>query len=125
MQRRDWKFQKTAVELAEAAQERCSYHMKRHSFWEEERDKAQAEINAAGVKVVSRPISGGERHDVVADPTLLDRLWECEKKMIDHSNRSNEYAQWYAALKTVDARTLELDHDDWLFFFGLRGDEDE
>jgi hypothetical protein len=125
MKRREWTFEKPASELVEAARERVNYHGERLDFWETEREKAESAINSAGFQVRSHAITGGERHEVVIDPTLAARLSECESKMAQHRARSDEYAQWYSALKTADARSFVLDHDDWLFFYGLRGDDDE
>jgi len=123
-QRREWTFQKTGEELEAAAKKRAEYHLKRLAFWEEARDKAEQQIKDSGFEVRRHTVTGGERAEVTIDPGLVARLAECERKMEQHRERANEYAQWVAALKTVHG-TQALDFDDWLYFYGLRGDEDE
>ena len=124
MKRREWTVQKLVDELVAAADERCSYHTKRLDWWEGERDEANDRIRESGVQVREYAQTGGNRHEVVIDPTLAKRLSECERKITHHRALSDEYAQWWSMLKKATG-SFELDHDDWQFFFGLRGDEDE
>lgn len=125
MKRREWTFERPARELAEAARQRVEYHGKRLHWWETEREKADAAIKDGGIQVRTHAVTGGERHEAVIDPTLTNRLGECEAKIRQHRAKSDEYAQWIKALDSAAERSLTLDHDDWIFFFGLHGDEDE
>lgn len=125
MSRREWTFQRPAPDLAAAAAKQQQYHHERLTWWEEEREKVNEAIGSAGVQLRRHPVTGGERHEIVIDPTLSGRLAECERKIEQHRLRSDEYARWYAMLKAAGEKTYELTHYDWQFFFGLKGDEDE
>ena len=125
MKRREWIFERSATDLAEAARSRVEYHGERLTWWELERERADDALKSKGVQVRSHAVTGGERHEAILDPTLAGRLGECETKIRYHRGKSDEYAQWIRALDSAAGRSLTLDHDDWIFFFGLRGDEDE
>lgn len=117
--RREWQFQATDQQLAEASHEKAVYHNDRARWWQEQRSIVNDQIQESGVQVRSHPVTGGERHEVVLDATLAARLSECDRKIQDHNHTAAEYRQWHDALTSGIAGTSRvLDHDDWLFFFG-------
>jgi hypothetical protein len=125
MKRSEWEFQKPAPELAEKAKENATYHLQRCGFWENERETAEVALAAAGFTIREHAQTGGPRHEVVVDQPLVTRVAECERKIEQHTSKANEYAQWAPALAAAGDAVLTLDFADWMFFFGLRGDEDE
>lgn len=125
MKRNEWTWQKSATDLANAADSQAHYHGTRVAFWKDQRAQAEQDIHDKGLDVRHRPQTGGDRHEVIVDPELARRLGECDSKIQRHQLSVEEYGQWADALRDAGGRTLELDHADWTFFYGGTDDEDE
>lgn len=52
------------------------------------------------------------------DPTLQKDLNECVSKMQSHSDKGRQYDGWEQVLRGNPEARVQLDHDDWMFFFG-------
>ena len=119
MSKRDeWLLRVKRDELAEGVESKIEHHSGRLDFWRNEEQQAHDAVRDSGVQVHSYRQSAGERHDVVIDPTLATRLTECQQKIEQHRYQLDEYTEWHSALERADEeRMLELDFEDWLFFF--------
>lgn len=120
-QRRDWTFIYTVEEVANAAEAKAKYHAEREAFWEREKEEVVAAIRESGLEVRGHKVTGGERAEVVLDPTLAKRLDECQNKLTGHQSSGEEYRGWHSVLRVAVEREedrLELDHED-VRYFGL------
>jgi hypothetical protein len=57
------------------------------------------------------------RHQVMVRADLQSRLTECHRKIQEHHNKVNDYHGWVCVLE-ANQQTLNLNADDYLFFFG-------
>jgi hypothetical protein len=122
MKRLDWQFEYGVEEVMDAARERAAYHRRREDFWTDERQEALTAIQETGVDVREFDVTGGKKAQVVIDPTLSERLNECQAKLATHQDQAEKYEGWTHVLRATvdrgDAVTLKLDHED-VRYFGL------
>jgi len=126
MQRNEWKFPYTIASVHEAAITKADYHKERLTYWETTLDQTKALIKSEGLEfdeslanLVSNSYSRAPTVNVRND--LLKDLQECTQKIHEHRAKKNEYDGWVEILsKQPSTSELELKHDDWLFFFGVK-----
>lgn len=127
MLRDQWKFRYTARQLAEAAQAKIAFHQSRLDFWEARRKEVIDEIKADGIEVNEKTVlqfgspkmrdfqQGG---DIMIRNDLRKSLAESYEKLAYHTGRRDTYDGWQQVLGANAEDAIELDIDDWLFFFG-------
>ena len=127
MNRKEWKFSYTAARLAEAAEAMLRHHESRLAYWKGKKDEVFGLIRSEGIEVDEK-ISLGYRHpkerdwergaQVMVRIDLQKDLDECLEKLGFHTGRIADYDGWQQMLAANPEQRLELDIEDWLFFFG-------
>lgn len=127
MLRDQWKFRYTAEQLAEAVQQKIQYHDERHAFWNGRREDIVTQIKADGIEVNEKSVlqytspkmrdyqQGG---DIMIRNDLRKSLTEAYEKLAYHTGRKDTYDGWRQILTANSGLPLDLDINDWLFFFG-------
>ena len=127
MLRDQWKFRYTAEQLAEAVQQKIQYHDERHAFWNGRREDIVTQIKADGIEVNEKSVlqygspkmrdyqQGG---DIMIRNDLRKSLTEAYEKLAYHTGRKDTYDGWRQILPANSGLPLDLDINDWLFFFG-------
>ena len=127
MLRDQWKFRYTAEQLAEAVQQKIQYHDERHAFWNGRREDIVTQIMADGIEVNEKSVlqygspkmrdyqQGG---DIMIRNDLRKSLTEAYEKLAYHTGRKDTYDGWRQILTANSGLPLDLDINDWLFFFG-------
>jgi hypothetical protein len=127
MLRDQWKFRYTAEQLAEAVQQKIQYHDERHAFWNDRREDIVTQIKADGIEVNEKSVlqygspkmrdyqQGG---DIMIRNDLRKSLTEAYEKLAYHTGRKDTYDGWRQILTPNSGLPLDLDINDWLFFFG-------
>ncbi len=127
MLRQDWGFDYTATKLAEAADQKKSFHQERLDWWKARRMEVMTTIRSEGLEIdekialeyrnpKSRDWDRGSQ--VMVRNDLQKDLTECLEKLSHHTQQVQQYDGWQQVLAAnADAR-VKLDIDDWLFFFG-------
>jgi hypothetical protein len=127
MLRDQWKFRYTAEQLAEAVQQKIQYHDERHTFWNGRRENIVTQIKADGIEVNEKSVlqygspkmrdyqQGG---DIMIRNDLRKSLTEAYEKLAYHTGRKDTYDGWRQILTANSGLPLDLDINDWLFFFG-------
>lgn len=128
MLRDQWKFRYTARQLAEAAQMKIEFHKGRLEFWEARRKEVIGQIKADGIEVNEKSVllqyaspkmrDFQEGGDIMIRNDLRKRLAESYEKLAYHTGRRDTFDGWQQVLGANPDDTIELDIDDWLFFFG-------
>jgi len=122
MEKSKWKFSYKATELAEGAKKKIISAGKKFKWWEEKKKELLAKV-PEGITVeesVGATYSNikGYAPQVVIDVTLQRNLSETHQRLINLDSTIREYDGWVQVLEANSTQTLELDHDDWLYFFG-------
>ena len=127
MLRDQWKFRYTAEQLAEAVQQKIQYHDERHAFWNGRREDIVTQIKADGIEVNEKSVlqygspkmrdyqQGG---GIMIRNDLRKSLTEAYEKLAYHTGRKDTYDGWRQILTANSGLPLDLDINDWLFFFG-------
>jgi len=124
MKRREWLFKYTAAKLATAAQAKVTHHQERLKWWEGKKGEVMTKIKDAGIDV-HMPVAAeygnktrGYGPEITIDATMQRDLSECQTKLIEHDGKIREYTGWVQVLSANPESQLELDNEDYLFFFG-------
>jgi len=124
MKRNDWSFQFTASKLAEAAAAKRDLHKTKQQWWEDKKAETMKKVAESGIEVhdsVAASYSsakGGYGPEIVIDAGLQRDLTECQRKIMEHNKLVQDYTGWFQVLTGNAEARVELDHDDYLFFFG-------
>lgn len=124
MKRTEWTFQFTASKLAEAAQTKKEAHTKKLDWWNAKKAEVMEKVAESGIEVkdsVAASYSntkGGFGPQIVIDAGLQRDLTECQEKIMEHDRRVSEYDGWVQVLTGNPESRLDLEHDDYIFFFG-------
>lgn len=129
MNRDEWTFEYTAAKLADAAAAQAAFRRTRFEFWSGKKAEVMQIIKDSGLTVhedISLGLSDKTIYtsshragaQVLVDPTLQKDLSECVTKMQAHAEKAREYDGWEQVLRGNPEARLQLDHDDWMFFFG-------
>lgn len=131
MKREEWTFEHTAAKLADGAAAQAAYRRSRFEFWKAKKGEVMQKIKDSGLTVhedislglldktyaaAANTLRGGAQ--VMVDPTLQHDLNECVSKMQMHSERARQYDGWEQVLRGNPEARVQLDHDDWMYFFG-------
>ena len=128
MNRASWKFTYTADKLLEAATAKKDFHAGRLDWWANKRKETEALIRSEGIEIDESVAAGAYtgtsfsnshrgpqvniRNDLVRD------LSECVSKTQEHEAKIRDYGAWIQVLASQGQASLDLQQDDWLFFFG-------
>lgn len=127
MKREEWMFEYTASRLADAAASQAAFRRTRFEFWRAKKEEVVQRIRDSGLTVHEDMSLGlmdktyvtrDSRAQVLVDPMLQRDLNECVTKMQQHSERAREYDGWEQVLRGNAEARVQLDHDDWMYFFG-------
>lgn len=123
MNRNVWKFSYTANRLCEAAKKKVEWHTGRKEWWTNKKEEVMTTIKSEGLEIdesVAFKMSSSYNRNTTVNirNDLLKDLDECVGKMSEHENKVKDYSAWVQVLESQGHVTLELNHDDWLFFFG-------
>lgn len=128
--RQDWKFDYPAVTLAKAAQEQRAYRLERVKVWEKKKAQLLVKIKKTGVSLkesVSEKMStanystravGRSGITIQVDETMQEDMDEIMGKIKLHKELAGVYDAWMQILFANKSKLLELNHGDWMFFFG-------
>jgi len=127
MKRKDWLFRYTAGELAEAAKAKREFHDGRLKWWEGKKQETMKNVRENGIEVhdsvgaqygsYSNKTSGYGA-EIQVDAGMQRDLNECTAKIAQHLELVKQYSGWIQVFGSqLSTSTLELDHDDYLFFF--------
>lgn len=126
MKRNEWNFTYAAGKLAEAAQGKLDHHNDRLTFWKRHKEDVISRIRTEGIEVdenVSLSYRRPKERDwdrgakVMVRNDLQHELDEALEKLGYHTGKIAEYDGWRQVLAANADSRLELDIDDWLFFF--------
>lgn len=124
MKRNEWKFQYTASKLAEAASAKRTKHQGKLQWWEDKKAETMKKVTEMGIEVHDSVASnysntkGGYGPEIMIDSGLQRNLTECQRKIMEHHKLVQEYDAWFQVLTGNSESRVDLDHDDYLFFFG-------
>ena len=122
--RKDWEFEYTAKELADAALTKRNYRETRVEWWEQKKNEVMIEVKETGLEVSeslanSYTSNAGRAPQVMVRNDLQTKLGECFDRIQKHTAAAREYDGWMQVLQAQDPiNKLKLKHADWLFFFG-------
>lgn len=129
MQRDDWKFAYTAGDLATAADTKKQHHAERLDWWQAKQKEVIEMVKANGLEVSeslatqyndpkqfvgSAALRGAQ---LIVKNDYQQQLNECHQKIGQHSGKVKEYDGWVQVLRANPSERVQLDIDDWLFFF--------
>lgn len=127
MKRDEWQFVYTATVLSVAAQKKIDHHNERLAFWKQTKTEVMATIRSEGLEIDEK-IALGYRSpksrdwdngaEIMVRNDLRKDLTECMEKLGAHTERLNQYEGWQQVLAANPEDRLQLDIQDWLFFFG-------
>lgn len=127
--RHDWKFNyKVSTVLEGGAQSKVVFHQGRLDFWLSKKAEVMTRIKESGIDI-KESLAGAEYSNiargyearVVIDATMQRDLNECTGKISEHGDKLSQYQSWaYVLANQPQDSMLELDHDDYLFFFGKK-----
>jgi len=122
--RKDWEFEYTAKQLADAAAIKRDYRQSRVEWWEAKKAELMIEVKESGLEVSesvaqSYSSNAGRGPQVLVRADLQTKLSECHERIQKHSAAVREYDGWTQVLESQNPHDkLKLKHADWLFFFG-------
>ena len=125
MLRTNWIFEFTAEVLAKAACDKKAHHKSRLEFWREAKAKVMIEVRECGVEVSESAAGDNYTSNMMRGPQVLVRndlqgkLTECHQKIKEHDAKVGEYDGWLQVLKSDPGKRLQLNADDYLYFFGI------
>lgn len=119
MLRDSWEFEFSVGDVLKAAETKRIYHTERVEHWTEEREKAEADLRAAGVEIREHEATGGTQFTAVLDVEKTAWLNQCNRKLETHQLRAQQFDAWIYVLRSRPLfDSLKLQHDD-VRFFGL------
>lgn len=124
MKRNSWLFTFTASKLAEAASAKKEKHVGKLEWWEAKKAETMKKVAESGITVqdsVAASYSntkGGYGPEIIIDETLQRDLTECQRKIMEHHTLVAQYEGWIQVLSGNAEARLDLDQEDYLFFFG-------
>jgi len=134
MQRKEWKFNYSAPQLAEAARAKIDYHSEHLGFWMKKREELMATIREEGIEINEKIALGyvnpkardwDRGGEIMIRNDLRKGLIETFEKLSYHTGKRDTYDGWEQVLRANPDTSLALDIEDWLFFFGRDTDRDE
>jgi len=107
--------------LKDASQERADFHRTRAAEWQVTYDAALEELKSQGIDVRQYDITGGQRVELVGDPSLLNRVNEAQGKVKSHGADAEKFDRWARAFMVTLEQpagdfSLPLNADDLEYF---------
>jgi histidinol-phosphate/aromatic aminotransferase/cobyric acid decarboxylase-like protein len=124
MNRKEWEFEYTAKQLADAAVAKRDHRQSRVEWWEKQKDAVMVEVRESGLEIQesmanSYTSNAGHAPQLGVKAELQKKLQECHSRIQKHLEAVREYDGWAQVLGAQDPiNKLKLKHADWLFFFG-------
>lgn len=130
MNRRGWKFPKPAGAVATAALNKRDHHQQRLEWWKTKLAEQMELIKDAGLEIeqtismeyssasLAGSLRGGGGARIVVKEEYQRKLDECQAKIQEHNAKVREYDGWVQVLSANTSEHVELDVEDFLFFFG-------
>jgi hypothetical protein len=127
MLRDTWKFGYSAQQIIEATNSKLTFHQERFNWWKDKKEQVITQIRAEGLEIdeaitleyISPKSRDWERGaQVTVRDDLRKDLNECLKKLAYHTELINDFLGWQQVLTANPDAPLNLDHEDWRFFFG-------
>lgn len=131
MRKDAWKVKYTGEELLAGAKEKLAFHQGRREFWVGKKNEVIEKIKAEGITVTESLVDelgkigyantrsyndAGPR--VQIDVALAAKVQEAAGKVHEHDAKIRAYSGWVLQLENSRDSKFQLDHEDWLFFFG-------
>lgn len=127
MQRHEWTFKYAGWKLAEAAIEQRAYREQRLAEREKKKEAAEQQIRWNGIEItesiaekLANYSNPGFGPQITVDQKLLREYSECIEGIKRNRELLRQYDGWIQVLQANPDQQLELDHEDWLFFFGKK-----
>lgn len=130
MKRNEWTVQYTGAKLADAAKAKIDFHEGRLKFWGGKKGEVMAEIRAEGIEInesiadqlnasnAYATTSMGHGPSVTIRNDLLEKMQEAHGKVGTHEGLIKQYQAWAQMMVAHPEAVFQLQHDDWMFFFG-------
>ena len=126
MKRKEWLFGYTAAKLADASTIKRDFHKERLEWWEKQKAVVMDNVRTKGIEVhdsvgaqyssqSNRTIGYGA--EIQVDAGMQRDLNECHSKINTHADLVKQYSGWIQVFNAHKDDKLELDHDDFLFFY--------
>lgn len=123
MKRKDWKSSIERAALKVAAEIKLARHQERLKFWQAKETEVMQRIKDDGLEI-SDSLAGMTYSNAGRGPQVMVRaeyqqdLNECHSKINEHQSKVTEYQGWVEFLGSPGPREVEVEIDDYLFFFG-------
>lgn len=123
MEKHNWKFLYKAEVIAEGAKKKKAAAEVKFVWWEAKKKELMKTV-PEGIRVQESVASSYSNvkssygPQVVIDPTLQRSLSEVHSRLISLDQAIKEYDGWVQVLSSNPQSMLELNHEDWLYFFG-------
>lgn len=122
--REKWNFNYTVGNVLVGAQKKLDRHKARLDWWDGQKQEVFQKIRDEGVEidesladVISNSYNRGPTVQIRND--LIKDMQECVAKIREHRAKVDGYLAWVKVLVDQDdSHDLELNHADWLYFFG-------
>lgn len=124
MLRNEWKFPYKSADLGKAAHSKQVHHEGRVRWWEAQQKRIAAEAGKKGLELIeavgaSYSVSNAMHgKQLVVQGKYQMKLNECHQKLVEHRGKTETYAGWVQVLRANPKQVVDLNHDDYLFFFG-------
>lgn len=128
--RDEWKVGYTGAQLCNAAIEKEAFHVKRKEWWFDKKEAVIAKIRSEGINVTESIVDElgklgyatnsvrGMAPTIQIDAGMAAQVQEATQKVHEHDGKVAKYQAWQQMLSAHPVATFDLDHDDWMFFFG-------
>lgn len=123
----NWEFPYKADVVAKAANEKALHHLERREWWAVKKIETVAKIKDGGIEIEESVAGSGyvttgyaRNAQVNVSAELTRDLQECITKIKQHHEMTETYLGWIEVLQSQGDKELQLDHEDWMFFFGKR-----
>ena len=111
-----WTVKVSASKLLQCCISRMNYHSERLVFWEKEREVAENVLRTDGTKLKHFPVTGGQRTEAQLDPSLSNRVQECQQRAKSNKDSFERFGAYKALFLIAGSEVLELNADDVLYF---------
>lgn len=130
MRRHEWEFKYTGAALAAAARAQADYRAGRLTFWKGEKEKIMQLVKEKGLSVhedmidrigVSNAKYGSAVQrgaQIMVDRTMQEDLNRAMERIQHHEQLEKEYRAWEQVMAAHPEQQVDLNHDDWIYFFG-------
>lgn len=127
MNREKWLFKFQVVKVFDAALRKIKIHEERLAFWTKKKDEVFAKIKSEGLEIHTSLTAeygshsnrlSGRGINISVDDGLRKDLDDCQERVNTHAEKLRQYKVWEHVLAGRSTDELELDYNDFMFFFG-------